>query len=350
MQTAPGIAVGSTIGPARRENQDRLVAAKISSADHPSPIFLGLICDGMGGMNDGGGAATLAASTFLTEFALSTDHIRTRLYEAVMSANKEVYRRHHGKGGTTLTAFALAHRQNGFVAHVGDTRLYLSSKQSLSLITTDDTVEGVVRARSHHIDEDSLDSQLIQFIGIGDDLDPHIFPLPDEQWLSQSEVTWLLTSDGAHGLGRNILRRVCETSSSATDLVRKLMFVADAVGVNDNASAVAITPRDISLDGEIEAGTSITVWTPSDFLEIWIMKESPEVAGHSTRDDKNFSQKPEVLPSKAKRKPKKLAKKPSQNRAPSKTVEKEGQKKEKREEGKMLPQLNITFGDNERDD
>src|SRR5471030_274852 len=64
VQTAPGFAIGSVKGPAREDNQDRAVVARIIRGSSPAlSVTVALVCDGMGGMVDGGTAAALAAST-----------------------------------------------------------------------------------------------------------------------------------------------------------------------------------------------------------------------------------------------------------------------------------------------
>jgi len=271
VQVAPGVAVGSVKGPARTDNQDRAFVANITRGNNPlESITIGAVCDGMGGMLDGGAAAALAASSFITGLVSSNGHLEDRLYSAVLSANLAVYQRYHGRGGTTLTALALNEIQNGFVVHVGDTRLYQRTSKELTLLTVDDTLQGIIGEQSIRANEDNLDNQLVQFVGIGDELEPHVVPLQEGNRNVTPDSAWLVTSDGAHGLGRQMLQAISANATSASDLIRKLMFVADAAGLHDNATAVGIFPNDLFKSQTFHDGITLSIWTPTTSLELWI--------------------------------------------------------------------------------
>lgn len=341
IQFAPGIAIGSVKGPARKDNQDRGVVAKIVRSANSASVTIAMVCDGMGGMVDGGQAAAVAASSFIADLAVSDGHLGDRLHQAVGAANVAVHELFHGRGGTTLTAVAFDQTGRGFAAHVGDSRLYRRTRDELTLVTRDDTIQGVVHAHSSaETDEDELDNQLIQFVGIGSEIEPHILPLDPPR--IGGAVAWLVTSDGAHGLGRQMLTSVSRNATSVTDLMRKLMFVADAAGVKDNATAAILQPGELEPPPSYFGGTTLSIWTPTATLELWIQTQTrAKFAVSAALDDEGPTQPP--APPSAK--PKRTKKSRSGTSPKSKVVAGpqiiEGQEAEK----PSGPQLNISFGD-----
>ena len=350
VQAAPGLAVGSVKGPAREDNQDRGLVARIIRGREPSSsLTVALVCDGMGGMVDGGAAAALAASTFVADLATSFGKLDDRLLRATLSANLVVNQRFRGRGGTTLTAVAFDPMLNGYAVHVGDSRLYRRTPEEFVLMTTDDTIQGVVRARSEQGNEDDLDSQLIQFVGIGPEIEPHIIPLATGGRASRPlGAAWVLTSDGAHGFGRQLLHGVSKSASSVGDIVRKLMFVADATSVSDNATVVALLPQELVVPPTFHDGTSLTVWTPTDALEMWI--EDRQVAEIRSSVASEAPQKPTKART-TKAKPKTASKKRKTGTASRNGGQEYEPAPRDDTEGPAQPQLNITFGNNPpRDD
>ncbi|BBD38231.1 hypothetical protein Amn_31110 [Aminobacter sp. Y103A] len=326
---SPGLALGTLKGPVRVENQDRAAVATLSMPSGET-FLIALVCDGMGGMAAGGEAAACAASNFVGQFATSSRRsIEDILHDAVSAANREVFRRFRGSGGTTLTAIVSTSMKEAWAVHVGDSRLYeCGAEEGLSLLTRDDTIGGQLRPPGS-ADEDTLDNRLLQFVGIGAPIEPHIFRLPKGM-----EPTYLLTSDGAHSLGRRTLDGIARRSRSPAELVRKVVFVAEAVGVEDNSTAVAITGSDVVWTPTFGDGAELTLWGVSDRLEIWIERplRSPQrVQPEALKDNK---------PTAAADKPKK----PSRGgKKASKKADPNASKRSDDEVG-AKPQLNIEFG------
>lgn len=326
-----GFAVGSLQGPVRGDNQDRAAVAFIARPSGET-FFVGLVCDGMGGMQDGGIAASCAVGTFLAHLSnTSTKPFRAQLHDATMAANDAVFARFGGSGGTTLTALVVKSNGDAMAAHVGDSRLYAVSRSTtgIELLTRDDTIGGQLRNSTQ--DDDRLDNRLLQFVGVGKDIEPHILPVS-----GVGQNTFLITSDGAHSIGRRFLEGISNNAGSPGDLVRKLTFVADAVGVEDNSSAVALYVPEFYPPPPFHSGTSITVWTAIGQLELWLA--TPEIRPEQSygRDDRAPD---EVKPkAKNKRQSKKTPQTDGATSAPDKAnVEK--------------PQLNISFdGPNEPKD
>jgi PPM family protein phosphatase len=345
-QSASGFAVGSLRGPVREDNQDRALVADVSREDGFS-ARVGIVCDGLGGMTSGGLAASWAASVFLAEIVSSISNVsKESLAEALRQANEVVFNQFGGEGGTTLTALVSLSNGANWVIHVGDSRLYIiDENNALKLLTIDDTVVGV--ANNGSIDEDLLDNRLLQFVGVGDEIEPHIFLAHGTE-----NSDFILTSDGAHGLGRKLLEDILLKTTKPVDWVRRIIYVSDAIGVTDNATAIAISSDSTALQSSFGEGVCLKVWTANDVLELWLQdniptrkheaflfpksmeKEDPDSSAVLETMELSPEPKPEPEPkrkAKPKRKPKPVVKKDQ----PANDVSK----------GTSRPQLSIKFDD-----
>jgi PPM family protein phosphatase len=132
-------------GLVRTNNEDTL-AARIPEDEAVllSRGALFAIADGLGGMAAGEVASQQASETLLAEFysPRAPHQIESALRAAVQAANARVYNLAHGSDTalrtmqTTLTALVLAGRQ-AYLAHAGDSRIYLLRDGTLSQLTAD---------------------------------------------------------------------------------------------------------------------------------------------------------------------------------------------------------------------
>jgi PPM family protein phosphatase len=285
------LAVGSTIGPHRSDNEDRAATAIIRfPRDHRPRIQLALVCDGMGGLIDGGQAASEAVAAFVSVIAVLDAPLQEAVSKAVDSANLAVFERLKGRGGTTLTAIVTQGRE-AWCAHVGDSRLYTYGPDGLALLTQDDTIQGAIQAHDGSGDEDQLDNRLLQFVGIGESITPHVFSVPIVE-----DHIWIITSDGAHGIGRKAFESLIEGSRGASDMARRMVFVADALNVKDNASIAAMRQSRSSDQGVALNGTTVTVSSPTQSLEIWFSESFEEQTQYRARDQDAQAQTPLQVP------------------------------------------------------
>jgi hypothetical protein len=92
----------------------------------------------------------------------------------------------------------------------------------------------------------------------------------------------LLTSDGAHDVPHSVLQRVVSAAAGGSDLIRKLLTLADMTGGRDNASAVLLS---IGSEAELydESGENeLLAIFPNDTLVIHITgSEAWERSGYT---------------------------------------------------------------------
>lgn len=338
IQSIPGIAIGSLKGP-REDNQDRSCIAYIQYPDTNQAALVGVVCDGMGGMSEGGRAAALALSTFLAEMTGSLP-LPQMLRNGIEEANDAVFTAFRGRGGTTLTAVAVSQRGEAWSVHAGDSRLYgFGRERTLEMLSLDDTLNAVIHRSDPKIDEDNLDNRLLQFVGIGKEFAPHLIRLESRQ-----EQTWMLTSDGIHGLGKQILHNVTQHARSGIDVARKLLFVVDASPVGDNGTVVCLTPKEFVPPKRYHAGLSMTVWSPDSHIELWLgrTESGPSVV----REPAHAVMAAEASPPSPKKVPKP---KTTRQRAARKVQDKKDKAPQKEAES-GAPLLNIVLGDDGGDD
>ena len=165
-------ASATDIGKERTENQDSL---GFFGSTPLGPVWV--ICDGMGGSAGGKTASALAVETIgivvcENESAMDGAEVGRVLCASAERANKVVFDRAQGNAelqgmGTTMVGLAIKDR-HAYVAHVGDSRLYLIRKQQIRKLTKDHTLvqdlveKGVVsieEAKTHphsHILSDAI--------------------------------------------------------------------------------------------------------------------------------------------------------------------------------------------------
>jgi serine/threonine protein phosphatase PrpC len=149
--------VGSDIDPGlerkQRPNEDTLFVTHgviHSPSASPKPFALLVVADGMGGQGHGREASQLTVQSLAEHVSeslclkqLTLEDFLPLLKEGVQYANQVVYQRNQEQRtemGTTMTA-ALVVGTTAYVAHVGDSRLYLYREPAgLTQITQDHSV------------------------------------------------------------------------------------------------------------------------------------------------------------------------------------------------------------------
>ena len=253
-------AVASDVGVVREENQDRV--AIVRSCDEAGSIFVvAALADGIGGMKHGAECAALALGTFLEAVVGEAQHLsepREWLWQASMRANKAIHEKYRGDGGSTLVALLLSKGHRPLWLSIGDSRVYLADSAKIRQLSRDDTLEGqlgkVTGARR---------SDLLQFVGIGDPLEPHIEQLPLD-----ATGTLMLTSDGIHFIEEDYLAKVVHFAQDVGMCAKRLTELAKMLGGPDNASVAAVSMEALSGESDPLLASSFEVWDPFGELQV----------------------------------------------------------------------------------
>jgi protein phosphatase len=221
-------------GTVREHNEDAFVCRP--------DLGLFAVIDGMGGENAGEKAAALARQAVLDE----SDPVR-----ALRTANDRIHGMAQADSGLKgMGCVASALRVDGGAAtigHVGDTRVYLTSKAGCEQLTRDHTIA------AHRQEEEGIDERRARDIGGRNQVTRDIGgqPRPGDEWIDrirvdlEEEDLLLLCSDGLHGVMRNgelfaRLREARRDKTAPEALVDSLIDLALERGTRDNVTVVAV--------------------------------------------------------------------------------------------------------------
>lgn len=255
-------ALASDVGLVREENQDRV--AVVRGCDRTGRTFiLGVLADGIGGMRQGGQCAALTLATFIhtvTCEAQRTEDPSEWLRRASVHANQAVYASQGGDGGSTLTAILFAYGYRPIWLSIGDSRVYHVAEAKMTQLSRDDTLDGQLGKSI----EGGRRSELLQFVGIGDSLEPHIEFTP---W--DLTGTLLLTTDGVHFIGEDYLGKLAHFAQDLGVCVRRFVDLAKMLGGPDNASVVALNVSALAESEPPPIESAYEVWDP--FGELYMV-------------------------------------------------------------------------------
>lgn len=181
--------------------------------------------------------------------------------DAALAANAVVEASLLGRGGTTLSAVLFNRRGSAVGLNIGDSRIYeVEPSGEVSQRSRDDTIEGLLAAAGGSPEPDN---RLLQHVGMGRGLLPHVVDLP-----TRAELI-LLSSDGAHGIGDTMMKAIVRNAPKASDIVRRLTYFADIRGADDNATVVAVSHAQFEEPDLPDEGIQCTIWTPFRTTEAW---------------------------------------------------------------------------------
>lgn len=267
--------LNSDIGLKRLENQDRTAALFVSSGGKSKQFFYCFVlCDGMGGMKNGAIAASISVSTFIESLILNRkEHPKQRLMKSALAANLAV--KNSQGGGSTLSAVLISGKEV-FSLNVGDSRIYTKSHEGeIKRHTTDDNLKELAGGE---------DERLLQFVGMGDGLRPHIQELEDDFDFI------FLTSDGVHFLDKPVFDKIVQYSLSTTDLCSRLVSTAVRTGGHDNASIIGVSRSVINDLDNGRQSAEIAVWNnKSEMQIIWAERDQKLDAPYQNNETINRS-------------------------------------------------------------
>jgi PPM family protein phosphatase len=199
-------ALRTDVGLVRSENQDFGIytTPEEEKESHPGGRLL-IVADGMGGHRGGATASRLAAETVKAQYLGSeTRDIATALRQSLARANSRIYSEAQSnpelRGMGTTTSALVVRNGKGWLAHVGDSRIYRVRGGAIEQLTEDHSLvasmvrEGLLtpaEAETH-----PRRNVLQRSMGVAEDVDIDVRG-PIE--LLEGD-TFILCSDGLHGL------------------------------------------------------------------------------------------------------------------------------------------------------
>ena len=222
--------IATDIGLKREDNQDCVAAIRYSDGGG-RPVLCFAVVDGMGGMQDGAECARLTLASFFEALVASRrEHLSEGAVEdACKKANEAVFTRWAGKGGATLSAVCFDSDDFCFTANIGDSRIYGAQEENgnknLVRLSIDDNLHEAFGGSGQ---------ELMQFVGIGKGLVPHV------KRLDQQFSGFILTTDGVHFLQNELLGQIYRYAPDLKATTERLLALARWHGGPDNATVAAI--------------------------------------------------------------------------------------------------------------
>lgn len=269
-----GVELATSKGGYRESNQDLSAFFYVSDQTYAhAPLAAAVVADGMGGMEDGGIASARAISAFIAFLSAGKAPVglKSLLLAATLYANQRVHEELRGNGGTTLSA-VLYGKQGVIGLNVGDSRIYAIGQHSVRRLTVDDTLGEQFRHFSGGAIEGELsqDNRLVQFVGIGPILEPHIIDLGVVSENTQY-THFLLSTDGAHCIGDETIASLLKAGIPITELASNLVDISRRCGSTDNSSAI-LAPARVGFSTLLRPVQELALDVPTSSFQILLLK------------------------------------------------------------------------------
>ncbi len=232
------------VGRVRSENQDFGVLSTREEEvrdGHPGGRLM-IVADGMGGHRGGATASRVATETVKAQYLGSeTDDVAAALRDALTRANARVFAEAQSnpdlRGMGTTTSALVVRGDEAWLAHVGDSRIYLVRNDEISQLTDDHSLvasmvrEGLLTAQE--AENHPRRNVLQRSIGVSEDVEIDIRgPLKIE-----IGDTFIICSDGLHGVVkaqeiRDVARQSIE--AAADEFIRRAL----ERGAPDNVTVI----------------------------------------------------------------------------------------------------------------
>ncbi|MGE5341973.1 MAG: Stp1/IreP family PP2C-type Ser/Thr phosphatase [Candidatus Omnitrophota bacterium] len=243
----------SDVGTARTNNEDYLFAGQTGDDE-----YLFIVADGMGGHRAGEIASQKAVNVFVQQVkkglgahAHATDAygIIASLKQTVLYVNEVLIKEgqespEHRGMGTTLSVLYLKADQ-GYIAHVGDSRIYRfphsNGTPTIEQLTEDHSFVGKLLRDGFITPEDARNhprrNVLYQSIGIKSDITVQVIePIPIE-----TGRKFVLCSDGLYGVVSDEEITEHLKNDSPDQAVKQLVNLANAHGGPDNITVIIVS-------------------------------------------------------------------------------------------------------------
>jgi PPM family protein phosphatase len=237
-------------GKVREANEDYLGYFETANG------HLFVVCDGMGGHAGGATASQLAVNSIRRFFEHGYyDNLPEALRQAILFANQQIYahasQNTHLRGMGTTCVVVMVRNNEVYYAHVGDSRLYLHSRNRLQRLTKDHSVvqEMVDQGLLNEADAENhpRKNQLTRALGTLPEVEIDVSPGPFQP---SAGDTLLICTDGLNGMISDaMIGQVLSEKIPVQNKAIQLVQLANDAGGSDN-----ITVQLIQFDTAVTGG------------------------------------------------------------------------------------------------
>ncbi|MDR0834571.1 MAG: Stp1/IreP family PP2C-type Ser/Thr phosphatase [Candidatus Symbiothrix sp.] len=235
----------SNVGLVRQKNEDNCgYALRTPNGD------LFVVCDGMGGHVGGATASKIGVEKIIEYFQKENySNPQQALVDALTFANAQILgtamENPELKGMGTTACVVLIQGDEAWIAHAGDSRIYLyvEKDELLHRITTDHSYVQKVLVEQEHMSEEEAERHpkkniILNALGIKADFKPEVISKPI---LPAKGDIFLICSDGLTGMVDDpTIEEVLEKDTFLKDKVEELIDLAIEGGGKDNITAQLI--------------------------------------------------------------------------------------------------------------
>lgn len=231
----------SNVGQVREKNEDNLGEQNTVNG------YIVTVCDGMGGHVAGEKASQIAVESILSFLDNEFYELpQNALTEAIKFANSQIigYAQENPdyRGMGTTTTILLIRNDKIYIAHVGDSRIYLYTDKILHHISKDHSlVQQLVDSgilTEEEAETDRRKNQITKALGIANEVKPSVSPEPI---LAKKEDLFLLCSDGLSDMVDDInINSILSENISIKQKTEKLIELANDAGGKDNISVALV--------------------------------------------------------------------------------------------------------------
>lgn len=251
-------------GLVRSENQDfgTYTTPQEEKSSHPGGRLL-VVADGMGGHRGGATASRLAGEVVKAQYLDSeTADIATALHDSLARANARIFAEAQANPdlrgmGTTTSALAVR-GDRGWLAHVGDSRIYLVREGAIEQLTDDHSLvatmmrEGLLTPQEAEVHPRR--NVLQRSMGVAEDVEIDVIGPID----IREGDTFILCSDGLHGVVKEheILEIAAKSIDEAADeYLRKALERGAPDNVTVIVARIEATDEDVDPYDETQKDT-----------------------------------------------------------------------------------------------
>ena len=223
------------VGNVRKQNEDNLGYAETPNGD----VFV--VCDGMGGHVGGKVASSVAVDAIMEYFGSEKKlNITDAMDEAIRYANRRIFEKADAepelKGMGTTIVLVVIQEDKTYIAHVGDSRIYLFSDNKLFRLTKDHShVQQLIDIGAITPEEAETHPRkniILKALGTQPDVEPEVAPEP---LLLKNGDTLLMCSDGLSDMVNDkTIEEVLRKGNDVKSTGEELMQLALNAGGKDN--------------------------------------------------------------------------------------------------------------------
>lgn len=239
------ISAKTDTGKVRSNNQDYFLAGELSNG-----VTWAVVCDGMGGAM-GGNVASENAVKIISEKLTSGYHegmndnsVKMLMMSAVEAANASVHSKSvsdenlYGMGTTAVVA--VINHDTAYLAHVGDSRIYIISQNSIVQMTTDHSVVQMMIDNGEITPEEAKNHPKKNVITRALGVDNSVRVDYSQEVFNEGDIL-LLCSDGlTNYVSDEDIHRIC-LENDRFSLADKLVEAANENGGGDNVTVVTVS-------------------------------------------------------------------------------------------------------------